>query len=283
MTAGGYQQYSPYPASPYPYGYPPYPPTPAPQPQADAPVKQPGRPRLYALIAGVLFTILTVGAIALGAYAPALTQSESSLIPQGWSKVYDSTLLAGNDGRWDTSQGCDFGSSGLIADASSASNGTVCAFTPSLNQDLVSKGFLLEVTVGPAANVSSEQAPLIALGSSDGPSVFVFFDQQGNYTICQANCDTTSGTGVIARSATAAWHTNAYVSNTFALQFLPQGVNGDPTLVLFVNGEQATSIDISSVFSVSSAAATPFGVGALSGGAAIFTHATLYDGSVSSL
>ncbi len=278
MTMEGIPQYSQYPNYPYMY-----PPATAPQPAADQPTKPVGRPRLYALIVGVIFTILIVAAIALAAYSPSLAPTESGAIPRGWTKVYDANLTAGDDGRWDQSQGCAFGSSGLNADASSSSNAALCAFKPSETQDLASGGFLLEMTLTPAANITSEAVPLIVLGSDTSGAVFVFADQQGNYTICQANCDTATRQGVLESGSTATWHGDPYVANTFAVQFVQQGLNNNPTITLFINGEQVAQIDVSQAINVSAGAAIPFGVGSLSGGAEVYTHATLYTGGVSSL
>jgi len=284
-----YPQYPGYSGYPYP-GYPPYaapapsatngatPPASGADGAATAPAAAKSRRTgLYALIFGVALAVLLVAAIALAAIAPGLRASETGSIPQGWTRVYDANLTAGDDGQWDHTIGCAAASDGLEAGGpTSDSVGGVCFFKPSAATDLTSRGFLLDVTLAAPNNVPNNQAPVIIVGDS----TFVTFTQQGAYTICVSQCSATGtagggGGGAFATGSSSAWHEDGFVGNTIGVEVASDGA----TLTLFVNGAAVTTVTIAA--SVSSQ--TPIAIGALEGAQAIYTHATFYSGSATSL
>ena len=216
----------------------PLPPSP---PPASAPVDgQPLRERpkgffsgRFGLIFGLIAIIVSVLAVVLASSGPLMVNHAS--IPSGMSKVYDGT--PNDSSTWSDIEGCSQAQNGLDV---KSSNRHGCQFLPSESADLLSKGFYLSITLAPDASVTDAQVPLVALGND----VFVAFDQQGAYLICTGTCDAFGGDTRVSAS-TSAWHTDGYTPNTFTLVYQPGADNGQDALVLFVNGQQARTVDLS--------------------------------------
>ncbi len=171
------------------------------------------------------------------------------------ARSHDSNLVA-DDANWDTSQGCQYSNGGLYA-----ASGAICLFVPSGSQDLTSQGFLLRVTIAPAAETGDNPAAFIDLGEN----IFVGVSQMGQYAFCDSldNCDLTLG------ASTIDWHADPYVTNTMAVKYDPQASQ----LILYLNGIQVDSVKATISPNTSIAVAAPAGAEAL------FTHATLYSAS----
>lgn len=256
---------SPYAPAPLP-PLPPAPPAQAPSPVDGQPLAQ--RPKSFfngrfGLIFGLVAIILSVLAIVLASSGPFFVNHTA--IPAGMTKVYDGT--PNDTAAWSAIQGCSHVQNGLDV---TSGNRDGCQFLPSNNADLLSQGFYLSVTLAPDASVTDTQVPLVSLGND----VFVAFDQAGAYLICTGGCDTLGG-DVAVSASTSAWHTDGYTPNTFTLVYQPGSDNGQDALVLFVNGQQTRTVDLSVpqgadlvLAATEPAAGEP--------GEAIYTHVTLY-------
>lgn len=216
----------------------------------------------YSFVFAVVAVCVTVAALVLAIAGPSLAQNITAPSSDGLTRVFDGALS--NNGQWENTDSCYFSSSGL--DVSSTLDYAQCRYKPSVNSDLTSQGFSLQVTLAPAATVTSEQVAVI---SAAGASVEI--SQQGSFTVCDTSelpcpLDTrTTSTG-----ATVAWHTDSYVANTIAIQFSP----GDSRIAFLANGQQFASVPAGETSGAISLGTAP-------GGEALYTHATLYSASSS--
>lgn len=256
-----------------------YPPPTAPQPSAPStpPMESGARTttsgRRYQIIFGSVLAGLTILALALAVIAPDLRPNASQATPAGWSQVYASDLTkatASDLKAWDLTKGCAFYSNGLYADASESNGDTVCALTLPGSGDTTDQGFYFELGLAPAAQVPSFQQALLQVGPPPGQSgVTLTFemDQDGRYVVCQSPCSTASRELYLS-GGTAAWHADALVANTIAIN-----VSADHTRETFyVNGQQVETVSVDLTLRPTLA------VGAPSGSGAIFTRATLTAG-----
>lgn len=214
---------------------------------------------------GFVFAIVSVGvtlaALVLAMAGPSFAQRVTSPGGDGLTQVFDGGLR--DNGQWDNTDSCYFSSSGL--DVSSSSDYAQCQYKPSVNNDLTSQGFSLQVTIAPAATVTGEQVAVISAAGAT-----VEMTQQGSFFVCEGSelpCTLGSGN---ASGATDAWHTDAYVANTIAIRYNPGA--GDSRIVFFANGQQFASVPAGQTSGAISLGTAP-------GGEALYTHAALYSAS----
>jgi hypothetical protein len=226
--------------------------------QSGAPVQQSVLPasHVFAVVFSILALLVTAGAVALATIGGQQYSTPQDAAPAGWSQVYDASLTS-SDSEWDTTQGCQFNSDGLYAPSDA-----VCNFLPSTNQDLVSQGFLLRVTVGPAADVPDALQPAIVLGSH----VSIALSQMGDYEICDpVGCPSDELIKDI-KGTTINWHGDPYVANTITVKYNAQVGQ----LTLYLNDIQIASAALTIQPGDKIALAAPDGAEAL------YTHASLY-------
>lgn len=219
------------------------------------------RPSRFGLFFGIVAAVLTLGAIVLAIFAPQLTPSPKLQAPQGWQQVYNNNP-SNTTARWENGNGCAFPSQGL-----DVSSDSICVFTPADNA-VLANGVLIVAQVAPAADVSVSQDAGISL---DG-SLIVIISQQGDYKICRDSCQLFSPTGkLLASGSTVAWHADAFVPNEMAVLY-----NTDQSSVSFyVNSQFVDQVPVE-------ISATPtIALTTSSSGEALFTHVTIYAGSVS--
>lgn len=247
--------------------------TPQPSRLAPAPAPVDGQPLArrpksfftgrFGLIFGLVVVVLTAAAVVLASSGPLFVNH--SAIPGGMTKVYDG--VPNDSSVWRAADGCSLGAHGLDVTSDTREG---CQFVPSENADMLGQGFYLSVTLAPDASVTNAQEPVVALGND----AFVVFDQSGAYLICTGTCESFAGdTSVSAYSS--AWHTDGYTPNTFSLVYQPGADNGRDALVLFINGQQTRTVDLSlssGADLVLAAAAPSRGVR----GEAVYTHVTFY-------
>ena len=272
--------YTPYgPAHPYYYGYAPYPAyyapwswyPPQPPVQPPTPAERAASPqasRIIRVVVGVVLALATLASVALASVGQSSAQQVPSPASVGYTAYYNVRLVS-DPGSWDT-HSCAFEQGGLHAREQSGAP-SLCAFLPSASQDLTSQGFFLDVVVGPAAAVPTEQEPCIVLGNtSDTPDLSLTFDQQGNYVLDTAPqgtyCSLSSSGGLPVTRAAFAWHTDAEVANRISLLYLP---NATEDLIVYVNGQEVTQT------TWSAARFETIYLGAAAGGEAIFTSFAL--------
>lgn len=240
-----------------------------PQPSASEPTMPSRRqvhPARFGLIFGIVATVLTLGAIALAAFAPQLTSVPPLQVPQGWQQVYNDNP-SNSASSWDSGNGCSFPTQGLDI----ASDST-CQFKhtgqPGLTDSGLADGVLVVAKLAPAADVSLSQDAGILLDNA----IIVIISQQGDYQICHTQCDILSRNGeVLASGSTTAWHSDAFVANEVAVLYEPD----KNSVSFYVNGQFVKQVD---------AGLSPGPTVALmtsSSGEAIFTHVAIYAGSVS--
>lgn len=234
----------------------PYPP-PTPDSQT---VIRPSTPSRFGLFFGAVMTVLTLGAIALAAFAPQLTSAPTLQVPQGWQQVY-SDNPGNTPALWDNTSGCSFPAQGL-----DVSSDATCAFQPA-NGVQLTNGVLIVAQLAPAADVSVSQDAGILLDRT----ITVLITQQGDYKICHGPCDTfTSTRGSIVSGATVAWHADAFVQNEIAVLY-----NTDQdTVSFYVNGQFVNQV------SGGISAAPTIALTTSSSGEALFTHVAIYAGSL---
>lgn len=254
-----YPQGQPYAGYPAPYGYGQYPPVFAPPPATPEP---PRIGRWFVPIFGVVLTLVTLGALALAAYAPSsITPLQP---PSGWSQVYHRSLSQPG-GDWDITTGCTFGSSGLLAD-----DGGECAFLPSKASDLTSQGFYFSVVTAPAGAVAGEQQSVIAVGMD----LAVVVDQMGTFTAYYRSCAPTTQTQDNGLTPVAgevpSLHVDPLLSNTLSVLYDASST----TYTVAANGQPFLTQRVCPTTS-----ANEIAVGAAKGGQALFTAATLYSAS----
>lgn len=220
----------------------------------------------FGLIFGLVVVVLTVAAIALASVGPLFVNH--SAIPAGMTKVFDG--VPNDSSAWRAADGCSLVANGLDVDSSTRDG---CQFVPSENASLLSQGFYLSVTLAPDASVTNAQEPVVALGND----AFVAFDQSGAYLICTGTCQPLGGDTRVS-DYSSAWHTDGYTPNTFTLVYQPGADKGQDALVVFINGQQTRTVDLSlsSGADLVLAAAEP---AAGQRGEAIYTHVTFYSAS----
>ncbi len=236
-------------------------PQPAPS-QASEPAQatQAARPARFGLFFGIVATLLTLGAIALAVFAPALTSTPQLQVPQGWQQVY-SANPANDSAPWGDARGCSLPPQGLDVQSD-----TSCPFTPASGASL-DDGVLVVAKLAPAADVSLSEDAAVILDNS----LIVLVTQDGSYTICRDTCDLFSrGGGVLASGSTVAWHADAFVSNELAVLYSTD----QNTISLYVNGQYVDKAPANIGASPSIALATS------SNGEALFTHVAIYAGNV---
>lgn len=236
-------------------------PQPAPS-QASEPAQatQAARPARFGLFFGIVATLLTLGAIALAVFAPALTSAPQLHVPQGWQQVY-SANPANDSAPWGDARGCSLPPQGLDVQSD-----TSCPFTPASGASL-DDGVLVVAKLAPAADVSLSEDAAVILDNS----LIVLVTQDGSYTICRDTCDPFSrGGGVLASGSTVAWHADAFVSNELAVLYSTD----QNTISLYVNGQYVDKAPANIGASPSIALATS------SNGEALFTHVAIYAGNV---
>jgi hypothetical protein len=258
-----------------PWGVPARPPRPFPAEERPLAKKPKGFfPGLYARIFGIVVVTVTVAVLALTAVAPAFSNHTDSALPAGWTKVYDEVPNGARD--WSLKAGCTVTPRGLDVRGDRVEGG--CLFAPSTQSDLLSQGFLLDVTLASDASVDGYQAPVVALASEKG-GVFVLFDQAGEYVICINDCERASE--LIADDLSSAWHTDGYTPNHFAIRYLPAGGDSNSArLTIYMNGQEVRTvegIDLPDTprLSLDAASAGPDDTF----GEALYTHMTLYSAS----
>jgi hypothetical protein len=220
---------------------------------------------------------VTLLALVLAIIAPDMGLMAGGLTPAGWQSAYHSDLTTptANDYRaWDVSQGCSFYSTGLDANgangAGDSSGDAICAFKPSSVGADISQGFSLDLTLAPAANVSSFQESVLALGdlsSATSSGLWFAVGQDGKFIICDAICR--AGQGVYIQGASSAWHEDAFVANSFAARVSAN--HNDETF--YINGQQVAEV------SLDLGAQPALAVGAPGGSETIFTAVRLSTGS----
>lgn len=220
----------------------------------------------FGLIFGLVVVVLTVAAIALASVGPLFVNH--SAIPAGMTKVFDG--VPNDSNAWRAADGCSLVANGLDVDSSTRDG---CQFVPSKNADLLSQGFYLSVTLAPDASVTNAQEPVVALSNNQ----YVAFDQSGAYLVCTGGIDR-FGNDICVSDYSSAWHTDGYTPNTFTLVYQPGADNGQDALVLFINGQQTRTVDLSlsSGAGLVLAAAEP---AQGERGEAIYTHVTFYTAS----
>lgn len=236
-------------------------PQPAPS-QASEPAQatQAARPARFGLFFGIVATLLTLGAIALAVFAPALTSAPQLHVPQGWQQVY-SANPANDSAPWGDARGCSLPPQGLDVQSD-----TSCPFTPASGASL-DDGVLVVAKLAPAADVSLSEDAAVILDNS----LIVLVTQDGSYTICRDTCDLFSrGGGVLASGSTVAWHADAFVSNELAVLYSTD----QNTISIYVNGQYVDKAPANIGASPSIALATS------SNGEALFTHVAIYAGNV---
>lgn len=250
-----YPTYPTYPNFPTYYAYPPQPP----QVPPDAPTP-PRQGRWFVAAFGVLLALVTVGALALAAYAPSTVTPLRG--PSTWTQVYSQTLSQAG-GEWDTANGCSVDAHGLYAASRAA-----CAFIPSQQHDLTSQGFFFTVTVAPAGDVPQEEQAAIGLGDD----LQMLVDQSGAYTLYYNACPTDSPAGIPSNTQPTdvgevpALHTDPLVANTLSVLYdasartFTFAANGQPFLTQQVCLNQPSEA---------------LALGAPDGGVALYTSATL--------
>lgn len=247
-------------------------PAPAPQP-SQAPVDgQPlaKRPKSFftgrfGLIFGLMVVVLTVAAIALAAAGPLLVNH--SAIPAGMTKVFDG--VPNDSSAWRAADaGCSLVANGLDVDSSTREG---CRFVPSEHADLLTQGFYLSATLAPDASVTNIQEPVVAFSNDE----YLAFDQSGAYLICTGITDR-FGNDTCVSAYSSAWHTDGYTPNTFSVVYQPGADNGQDALVLFINGQQTRTVDLTMAGeSELVLAATEPSPGQR--GEAVYTHVTFYS------
>ncbi|MBF6590181.1 MAG: hypothetical protein IVW57_06565 [Ktedonobacterales bacterium] len=218
--------------------------------------------RWFAAVFTFVALLVTVGALALATYAPQTLPARADVAPASWSRVYDADLRTA-DNAWDVTAGCAFSHGGLLA-----GDGASCVFTPSMAQDLVSGGFLLDLTLAPIVDVPGTLRPRIQVGGG----VIITLNTDGQYSLCSTvSCATTEALRI--QGTTINWHGDDFVANTVSV-----GYDASTTrLTLSINGQAVASAN------------TPLdprsslAVGALDGAQALYTHATLYSASSTGL
>lgn len=247
------------------YGYPLYPPAyyavPPPPPAIGSEPPRVGR--WFVPIFGVLLILVTVGALALAAYAPSSVTPLRP--PSGWSQVYQGSLSQAK-GEWDVTTGCTLDANGLYAD-----EGNLCGFLPSKAHDLTSQGFYFSVVTAPAGDLAGEQQSVLAIGAD----IQVVVDQMGTYTLYYRSCDATpapSDFNGLTRLAgeVPSLHVNPLVSNTLSVLF----DSSSDTYTFAANGQPFLHQQVCLTSSYNEIA-----VGAAQAGQARFTAATFYSAS----
>jgi hypothetical protein len=231
-------------------------------------------PSLYARIFGIVVVVVTVAVLALTAVAPAFSNHTDSAVPAGWTKVYDDVPNGARD--WSLKAGCTVTPRGLDVRGDRVEGG--CLFGPSMQDDLLSQGFLLDVTLAPDSSMEGYQAPIVGLVGKSG-AVLVLFDQAGEYAICINACERASE--LIADDLSSAWHTDGYTPNHFAIRYLPAGGDSTSTrLTIYMNGQEVRTVEGIGLSDaprliLDAASAGPDDTF----GEAVYTHMTLYSAS----
>ncbi|MFI5272307.1 MAG: hypothetical protein ACHQ4H_04650 [Ktedonobacterales bacterium] len=215
--------------------------------------------------AGVI--VLLVAAIALASLGPLLVDHTPASVPAGWATVFDG--VPNDAAQWTPSSGgsCTAGSNGLTISSENGNKG--CDLTPTTQSDVLSGGFLLEMTLAPDASAQNYQSPLVGFGDY----VFVNFDQNGQYVVCTDICGAFSAVNV--SGLTSSWHTDGFTPNSFAVRYLPADTTHGDQLTLYADGQQVhvVNLHIPTNSSVTLGAGDDPSGGA---GEAIYTHVTLY-------
>lgn len=234
-------------------------PQPAPSPAPEATATQVTRPARFGLFFGIVATLLTLGAIALAVFAPALTSAPQLQVPQGWQQIYNANP-ANDSTPWDSTSGCSLPSRGLDIESD-----TTCPFTPTDGAAL-DNGVLVVAKLAPAADVALSQDAAVILDNS----VIVLMTQDGNYTMCRDSCDPFSSAGdVLASGSTVAWHADAFVPNELAVLY-----SSDQSSVSFyVNGQYVDQV------TAGLGAAPTIALATSTNGEALYTHVAIYTGS----
>jgi hypothetical protein len=223
----------------------PNPTSPRPSPAEEQPLAKPLHglwPGRFGKVFGVAAIVLTLAGLLLAGLAPQLASHAPSTTPAG----------------------CTFSDGRLDVVGADGSNG--CAYAPSDARDLLSQGFQLSIALAPDGAVKLEQDPQITL-TGGGSSLFIVFNQAGEYIICGDSCQPGSGLYVLGLSV--AWHTDGYTPNNITLRYLP----ADDSLTLYTNGQEVHTLHVSLPVQPELA------LGADSGAEAIYTHVTLYSAS----
>ncbi len=236
------------------------PPTPAERPQ------RPGRARVVNIVLAVVTVVATIGALALAAAAPSLASSAPAPRSTGLAQVYNMRLID-DPSNWDVGHGCTFEQGGLHA--TQADTASLCAFLPSQQSNLTGSGFYLTTTVGPAAAVSGQQEPCIAL-QGDGGYFSLAFNQTGGFELsdnADQPCVLQGATGVLPE--TVAWHADGLTPNVISLHYIAESNQ----MLVYVNGQEIASVVMTH------AAPQQISLGASGSGEAVFTSFALYSGS----
>ena len=235
-------------------------PQPAPSPAPEAPAATlAAHPARFGLFFGIVATALTLGAIALAVFAPALTSAPQLQVPQGWQQVYNANP-ANDSAPWDSTGGCSLPAQGLDIESN-----TACPFTPTSGASL-DDGVLVVAKLAPAADVSLSQDAAVVLDNS----VIVLITQDGNYEICRESCDLFSDVGdVLVSGSTVAWHADAFVPNELAVLYS----SDQSSVSLYVNGQYVDQV------AAGLGAAPTIALATSSSGEALFTHVAIYTGS----
>ena len=226
-------------------------------------------PSRFAKIFGVVTIAATVVALILAAAGPLFTNHVAGEVPAGWTRVYDA--IPNDPASWRTQSGCNLTAQGLDVRGDQIESG--CVFLPSQESDLLSQGFILNVTLAADASLKGYQAPVIAI-KSGSDEVYVIFEQSGVYTVCTTDC----------RSSylTSAWHTDGYTTNTFAIEYRPSSGTQASQVVVYANGQQIHAIEANISGDSNDNPSIVFGaLPEVDGvyGEALFTHVTLYSAS----
>lgn len=198
----------------------------------------------FGLLFGVVVSVLTLGAILLAVAAPSFTGHAPRATGSG------TAIYSGNpkdDPNWRQSSGhCSIRSDGLLAQGAGIGDVTdvissLCVYAPTQGHDLVTRGFALDLTVAPAADVSNALRPAVFIGDPGSETgVLVELGEGGGLGAVYLLCDSD---GTCASQPTVAWHTDGFVANTLSLRYSPTADGGQ--LTLSGNGQQVAAIDTS--------------------------------------
>ena len=233
-------------------------PAPISAPETGVPT-QAARPSRFGLFFGITATVVTLAAIALAVFAPALSSAPQLRIPQGWQQVYNANPSDAPD-AWTSSSGCTVNAQGLDVESD-----TACPFTPGPGASL-DTGVLVVAKLAPAAEVPLAQDAAVVLDKS----LIVLISQEGDYQICRETCDPFSDAGrVLASGSTVAWHADAFVPNELAVLYS----SDQNSLSLYANGQFVDQVSAGVGSSPEVALATS------TNGEALFTHIAIYAAS----
>lgn len=197
----------------------------------------------FGLLFGIVVTVVTLTAILLAVAAPSFSTRPASA-PASWNSIYSGNPK--DDPNWRQNPGhCVELSAGLLAQGPGVGNvpdvlSSLCVYAPTTTRDLLSQGFALDLSVAPAANVSTAERAAVFIGDPNASEgVLAEIGQGGGLEAIYLLCDSA---GSCASQPTVAWHTDGFVTNTLSLRYMVTADGG--TLTLYGNGQKVASSDV---------------------------------------